>query len=401
MLTDLKLKKIKATGKRFSIADDRTTGLYARVSTTGAITFRARYTADGKRHWIDLGSYPALTIAEARAKAVEIRSTARNGVDPQAQRKAARQAEAAERASRLTVTDLIEEFVERRIKITRTPSSAPGILRQLHFDVSPVLGTRDIRTITKRDIADLISGMNDRRRELDLPEVKGTQRHIVQLLKQMFAYAVEREYLEHSPAAAIIARNIVPRRQPRERVLSDDEIRSIWDGTFAVTHTVRAALKVLLLTAQRRGSLNEARWEHVDPIKRLWTIPRENMKSGRPHRVHLSDGALEAFDELKALAGPSGWVLPGATSDTPVTERVITRAVARRGVDWTPHDLRRTAATRMNELGTPHRVVEKILDHVLLGVEAVYNHSELLGQQAAGLDLLWEHVHGIVSKVSK
>ena len=171
--------------------------------------------------------------------------------------------------------DLSREKRKTLEAVARTPSSAPGILRQLHFDVSPVLGTRDIRTITKRDIADLISGMNDRRRELDLPEVKGTQRHIVQLLKQMFAYAVEREYLEHSPAAAIIARNIVPRRQPRERVLSDDEIRSIWDGTFAVTHTVRAALKVLLLTAQRRGSLNEARWEqvHADGVARRHSGP--------------------------------------------------------------------------------------------------------------------------------
>jgi integrase len=151
------------------------------------------------------------------------------------------------------------------------------------------------------------------------------------------------------------------------------------------------ALKLLLVTGQRRGELSKARWEHVNLDGALWIIPAANSKNGKEHKVPLSTLAVEHFQRLKTFSGTSDWVLPGVADDAPITERAITKAAERAqeliGIPhWVPHDLRRTAATQIAELGYPPHVVEKVLNHTLQGVQAVYNQHDYLAEKRDALE---------------
>ncbi len=201
------------------------------------------------------------------------------------------------------------------------------------------------------------------------------------------------------------------------------QIKDFWlkIEQFPTYKSIPIALKILLVTAQRRGELAAAEWSHVDlQDKKLWTIPASNSKNGKEHRVPLSQIAIKLFEQLKRLAGKSRFVMPSpqtikpaATpsvpsenpvetssppdSDKHITERAITKAVERHVTKigmthWTPHDLRRTASTQLAKLGVLPHIKEKILNHALPEMMAVYDQHDYMDERRAALQQLADKI---------
>lgn len=200
---------------------------------------------------------------------------------------------------------------------------------------------------------------------------------IFSLIRQMFRFAVDRDIVEADPTIAIRKGRIGGKEIERDRVLNEDEIRALLAST-------EAAVWLALATGCRIGELLRAEWKHVRLDVGEWFIPAENSKNGKPNTIYLSDFALNQFIILRKINGVSQWCFPNRDNSGHVCVKTVTKqlgdrqrgetgpmsgrsshtnALALSGGKWTPHDLRRTAATLMTALGVLPEVAEKCLNH--------------------------------------
>jgi integrase len=199
---------------------------------------------------------------------------------------------------------------------------------------------------------------------------------LLSILKTALRFARDAGYLEASPIEGLSPDLVGGRETSRKRVLTDEEIRRLWRAESQ--HA--PLLRFLLLTGQRIGEAQRARWASVHGDR--WIIPAEHAKNGRAHWVALPRQALEL---LRRLAGGRELVF-GTATDTGV-QAWVRRWCEREEIApaFTPHDLRRTFATRAADLGVLPHIVEKTLNHTLLGVMAVYNHAEYETERAEAM----------------
>jgi integrase len=185
----------------------------------------------------------------------------------------------------------------------------------------------------------------------------------------------------------------------RDRVLSADEIRTVWAAVEKRSTPSAAVVKLLLLTAQRIGEVRTMRWGDVDLDAGWWTIPGAVSKNGLPHRVPLSAPARSVLIALQARAHPSPFVFPARRNDTPlVTIKKLVRLIRdETGVNFTPHDLRRTAASHMTGMGVPRLTVAKLLNHAERDVTAVYDRHSYDPEKRRALDAWGERVDAIAT----
>ena len=270
----------------------------------------------------------------------------------------------------------------------KRPEYAENILNR---DVLPHWGHRDARTIEPREVIALLDGIVDRGSPVQANRVYG-------IVSQMFRYGIHRQIVADTPVKLLYRPG--GREKPRQRTLSDEELRIIVQDpqqAFRLERTGYIAM-ALLLTGQRRGDLASAQWKDVDFAKRLWRIPAENAKNNREHLVPLSDFAIEQFKGLKRLANRSPFVVPGADGSAPIDPKLMTRSIARclarlkrRGVEpFTLHDLRRTCRTGLARLGIRPDIAERVLNHSVGRLIRVYDTYTYLDERREALDK-WAH----------
>lgn len=388
-LTDRLIKTAKATGKDEFLNDGA--GLYLRVAPTGAKTWLYRYKKDNKiTKWVDLGQYPAKSLSVARVEAASIKQLRREGIDPidernrlEALRQSAIEKESAEAAAiqaRATVHAFFERWMRTEITPKRKDQGAE-VRRFFEKDVLPQLGSMPVEDVQKRHIFQIIEaiklrGGNGRMASQGLAN-----------LRQMFRYAVETDILKFDPTASI-RKDRLHQANERERVLSAEEIQLLVRKLPAakIGQQGELALFAVLSTCCRIGELLKTELTDIDFNSRTWRIPALNSKNGKEHRVFLSDFALNLFTVLAKRAGDLGskWLFPATNKDGHLYEKSLSKQVGDRQrpglppmtgrtklVDalvlpnghWTPHDLRRTGATIMGELGISSDVIERCLNH--------------------------------------
>jgi integrase len=162
------------------------------------------------------------------------------------------------------------------------------------------------------------------------------------------------------------------------------------------------SFKLRLITAQRGVEVLMMRWEEIEGD--WWTIPAEVAKNGRSHRVPLSAPALPLLEELREAAEESRWVFPSPKGgDRPIgyVQKAAEKLVMDTGVEFVPHDLRRTAASHMTSMGVPRLVVSKILNHVESGVTAIYDRHSYDAEKREALARWGERLESILSKATK
>jgi len=378
-LTDLSLKNLKAKAERYEVWEEGRHGFGVRVTPKGHKSFIYMYRFGGKARRLTLGHYPAMSLAEARQAHADARTLLEKGFDPGAKAVSERE----EQRKAPTVADLAQEYLEKWAEVRKRERSIREDKRILDKDVLPAWGTLKALDITRRDVINLLDEIVDRGAPI-------MANRTLAVIRKMFNFAVTRDIVPVSPCVGVQAP--APEQQ-RDRVLTPDEIRALWQSleVAKMAEGTKLALKLQLVTAQRKGEIVSAAWEEIDLLEGWWTIPGEKSKNNLPHRVPLSPLAVELFQAAKFIAGDLPWVFPSPRGGKHITPEAIDHALRRPGSEalgftFVPHDLRRTAASLMTGMGIPRLVVSKILNHVERGITAVYDRHTYDGEKRQALE---------------
>jgi integrase len=367
--TDKYIAGLKSKEKDYRVREGH--GFAIRVLPSGVKRFEYIYSVDGKRRILHLGNYPAVTLAEAREKYLEAAQKTAKGVDPQNELQVLDDAPTVAGLANLYLKHIEGHLVAR---------SVAHQTRSITRDVLPVIGNVRVADIRRRDAIHLIESIAKR--------APGQARNVLLHARTMFTYAVHRELIEYNPFSGVGA--AVPKAAPRsrERVLEQAEIQKVleclWQG--AETSFVRRAILLVLVTGQRPGevvgmhsreiSLGEGK-PHCAECRRCgwWTIPKERSKNGRENRVYLTPLALELIVPLKGYFFPAGRGASGPLLTNTLAHHISSVLYPKYfGFErWTPHDLRRTAATGLAALGCTDEIIDAIQNHKKKGVVATYN----------------------------
>jgi integrase len=343
-LTDTRLRTLKPPkGKADCLVADGN-GLYIRVRSSRSAFSRTwqfrRKEPDGLAITM-LGTYPDVSIKEARLKAAEL-ATKRKQYSPK-------------------VEDAAEQWLSERVD--HTHRKADQVRGYVDRAIIPELGSSRVRDVSPADIADVIRRYRDRVAKLARARTGGrpAARALLAAFKGLFGYCVANGWISVSPAGQLTSAVTGAPPQSRDRVLSDDEIR------FVMTTDIKPGpvLRFLLATGLRLGEAYNG-----DRESQYWVVPPGFSKNKREHRVWLSEVALAQLE-----AHP--WESP---------REAVQNWLTLNGDGWTAHDLRRTFATRNNDQGVPPYIVEKMLNHTFDGMMAVYNRASYEGERREALE---------------
>ena len=392
--TDAKIRALKPKSSRYEVWEGGRNGFGIRISPHGRKSWVFMYWFEGTQKRMTFGVYPEMTLEKAHSAHAKAREQLIKGIDPS---ELLIQSNIAHRGSP-TVSQLVNEYIEKWAKPRKRTWEEDA--RMLSKDVIPHLGKRKAKDIKRRDIVLLIDEIVDRGSPI-------TANRTLRIIKKMFSFAVKRGVLDASPCVEI---DPPAKENQRERVLTEEEIKMFWLGLdkAKMSDATRLVLRLLLITAQRKGEVSQAEWSEIDLKNKWWTIPKERSKNERIHRVPLSPMAIDIFKQAKTLSGGSRWVFP-SSKGLPVTPRSISRAIRNNSeqsngnrkhtppygdffkIDhFVPHDLRRTATSMMTSLGISEFDVSKVLNHAVQSVtNKHYNHYSYDKEKQKALGV-WE-----------
>jgi integrase len=363
------------------VSDGR--GLSLDILPSGKMAWLYRYSLQGERGKVTLGGYPDLTLRKAREKRDELAAQVASGKSPAMEEKQRR----AGRSTNPTTREFGEGFYKEQV--LRRWKDPKAIRRYLDNEIFPTLGEKVLRDVNALDVQALVY------RKRDNGQVQAAMQ-LRNVIKQMFAYAIETQLVTVNPAVMVATRYIGKARK-RSRVLTQSEIRLYLRTIYQsnIRRQFKLALHIILLTLSRKSELLLARWEHVNFEAGEWLIPEENAKGGKPHVAAM-------FLELKTLAGDSELVMPGRGSlRRPFATNALNKALEGLTFEMDPltiHDLRRTGATLLTENGFNRDVIEKALSHEAGGIRAVYIVAEYADQRKKMLQWWGDYVEGIVNE---
>lgn len=368
-LTDAGVRTLRPMSKRYEVWYGG--GFGVRVTPRGAKTWVYLYRYGGRSRRMSFGKYPRVSVADAGVRLAQAKKVLAEGRDPGAALVASRMAE----RQADTIADLSDEYLERYARPRKR--TAPEDERILNKDVIPYWGRRKARDITRRDVVLLLDRIVDR-------GAPGQATRTLAVISRMFSWAVSREALATNPAWRI------PKPAPpgiRDRVLSDFEIKALWDALEQVGPLSRLALRLQLVTAQRIGEIVGLRRSELNLDGLTWSLPAERSKNKRPHRIPISNLGMIIIEQAGAVRWASesheasAWVFRSRRKadmhlHVATAQRALKTAALAAGLhDVRSHDLRRTAATQMAALGVAPSIIGRVLNHVQSSVtERHYSH---------------------------
>lgn len=342
-LSEIKIRTAKPKEKPYKISD--IDGLYLLVTENGGKWWRFKYRFEGKEKLLSLGTYPEISLADARQRRDETRKQVAKGIDPGAVRKAQKQAETEETET----FEVIAREWHTKFTQTWTPGHAATTMGRLERDIFPWIGKRPIKAIEAPELLAVL-------RRIESRGALESAHRIRTIAGQVFRYAVATGRAERDPAAAL--RGALP--QPGEKhlaAITDPKevaplLRAIdgYQGHFVV----KCALRLAPLFFVRPGELRNAEWAEVDLDEAVWSIPAHKMKMKQAHIVPLSKQAIQILTELKELTGSSRYVFPsGRSFARPMSNNAILAALRRMGYEketMTGHGFRAMARTILDEV---------------------------------------------------
>jgi integrase len=376
-LTDTKLRQLKDVAKSKKHSDGR--GLYLHQTPDGGKRWRFKYRFEGKEKLLALGTYPDVSLADARDRLSDARSQLAKGIDPSA----ARQAAKTERREKLGNT--FRSFAERWFEqgSTKWAESTKSKIRfYLDRDLLPKLGDMPIADIRRPALIETLRSIEER----DAIDVAKKCRS---WLLGIFRYAVVSGVIEQNPATDLhIVAKAAPQRRGHPHVTMSELpsfLRAL--AAYGGDPATRYGLELLTLTAVRPGELRAAQWSEFDLDAGVWSIPAERMKMRRAHVVPLPVQAVAALRALLPLTGSGALVFPSRDSKKrPISDNTWNAAIARLGYKGrqTGHGFRHLVSTALNERGFNRDWIERQLSH---GdddsIRGIYNAAQYLEQRRA------------------
>lgn len=388
-LTAAAVDKLRANrAKRREIPDAQAPGLHLIIQPSGKKSWAVRYRFGGSPRKLTLGGYPAISLKDAREQAAAARDAVDRGVDPIEEQRRAKSAAGAD-------LDLFEnvaaEFLKRNTRAAPAWKAEMG--RLLEREVFPQWRGKRIGEIAKRDVIRLLDRLLDR-------GVGVMANRVFAVIRRIFNWAVERDIIAASPCAGLKA---PIEETARDRVLSDDELRTVWKAADGFGYPFGPIIQLLILTGQRRSEVGQATWSEIDLKERLWRIPGSRTKNGVPHDVALSDQAIAVLESLPRIAGKAGYLFT-TTGETPASgfsraKDRLDEKLPEGTADWRLHDIRRTVASGMARLGIALPAIEKVLNHTsgsFAGIVAVYQRHEFADEKRRALEAWGRFVETLV-----
>jgi integrase len=374
-LTDTALRKVKPAAKTVKLFDGA--GMYLEVSPKGGQWWRLKYRFAGKEKRISLGTYPEVSLKEARNRRDEARKLLAAGTDPSQDRKATKVAQAGRAAN--TFEAIAREWYEKRTA-GWAPSHSVRLMRLFERDVFPWLGSRPIAEIGPPDLLAVLRRIEDRK-------AVDTAHRALGHCGQVFRYAVASSRAQSDPSRDLRGALSPAEGKHLAAVTKPDELGDLlraldgYDGTPAVA----AALRLAPLLFVRPGELRTAEWADIDMDKAEWSFTTSKTKT--PHVVPLAPQALLILKGLHSFTGRSRYVFPSFRSNTrPMSENAVLAALRRIGIDKTVasgHGFRATARTLLDEvLGFRPDWIEAQLAHAVRDPNGrAYNRTSFLPER--------------------
>lgn len=404
-LTALAVEKFPPAppGKRVEHFDALLPGFGLRVTDSGKKSWVLMTRFEGKQARLTVGSYPALDLQNARKTAREWLQQLARGQDPRAEKRAAKQAAFAAPAPEVdTLRKAVAAFERLHISKLR-PRSQFEARRPLDRLVER-WGDRALSDIRKHEIREHLADM------VEAGHPVAANRALA-AVRSFFNWCVNNDRLESSPAQGIKPPG--GDETSRDRVLSDAEIKVLWEAFGQAAYPFGMLCRLLLVTGQRREECAALTWAEIDFDTRLWTIPATRTKGARLHEVPLSPLALEILESIPRI----GEYVFTTTGDTRVSgfskakihiDTLTTKVTAGNGkpplAAWRMHDLRRTCASGMAQAGMPPHVLSRILNHSPgkdEGVTAIYNRHGYQTEKRAALDTWARKLESLISPTEK
>lgn len=381
MFTDRYIRNLKPEGKIKDIGEKNGFGVRVRLDGTKVFFYRYNSPVTIARRFIVLGEYPELSLENARIKYHTAYKSVKAGIDPL---EVALHAQA-ERNAAPTIKELVADYLKRHAEVNK--KSWLEDKRILEKEVLPLWQHRKAEDIRKRDIITLLDKILDR-------GVPGIANNTFKIIRMMFNWAVKKDILQISPSSGI---DMPAPLNVRDRALTADEVKMVWaaleDPSTSMICEIRQALKLILVTAQRPGEVIGLHTNEIDGD--WWLIPAERSKNGKAHRVFLTPLAksiinqciteVKRIREIPADTEYKGFVFPcpHRAKKKSIERHALSKALNRNESEdklttlgvaiFTPHDLRRTAATFMAEQGEMDEVIDAILNHAKQDIIRVYN----------------------------
>jgi integrase len=444
ILTDAAVRKYRGGKTRREIRDGGAQGLFLIVQPSGAKSWALRYRRpDGRPSKLTLGPVDfsgkepggepvfgtPLSLASARALAAEQHRQRKRGIDVAARHLSEKRQKA--QASQLAAANTFATLARVHIDEHARPHTRRwrDTARLLGFAYpndggEPIMIKRGLadrwrnRGVASVDGGDLY-GVIDETRRIGVPGLarrrKGASdtraRAMGAALSKLFSWLVEHRKIALNPAVGMYKPKAP---QARDRVLSEAEIAWFWLGCDTLGEPFASLLKLLLLTGCRRGEVAGMMYGELSEDGTIWTIPGARTKNGRQHVIYLPPLARDIIDAVSRVEGKAGYLFT-TTGKSPVSgwskikrrldAAMLAVARAERGPDaavreWRLHDLRRTCATEMAELGIPPHIIEVVLNHISghkAGVAGVYNRAEHTAERKAALEIWATHVEALVA----
>ncbi len=375
-LTNVQVKNAKPKDKSYKMADER--GLYLLVNPNGSKLWKMKYRYVGREKKLSFGSYPDVSLAQAREMRDDARSKLAKDIDPGVLKNSLKRSKqiAAENSFEIIAREWHAKFTPKWTK-----EHGERILIRLEQNIFPWVGKRPIIEITAPELFSAL-------RRVEARGAIETAHRISQVCGQVFRYAIVTGRAERDPSADLRGA-LAPVKQKHHASITDPlkvgkllQAINAYEGFFVT----KCALQLAPLFFVRPGELRHAEWSEFDLEKAEWRIPAEKMKMREQHIVPLSTQAITLLQELKAFTGHSKYVFPSVrSSKRPMSENTVLGALRRLGYttdEMTGHGFRSMASTLLNEQGWNRDAIERQLAHAERNnIRAAYNYAEYLPER--------------------
>jgi integrase len=358
-------------------------GFGVKVTPKGRKVFLVLYRTGGagsKLRKYTIGPYGRVTLHQARVAAQKVFAAKLEGRDPATEKREAKRRVVAD-----GVQELLEAFITQHVSQNRSGGETSRLLRR---EVGKTWAGRSIHEITKRDVVEVISAIEQR-------GAPSAANKALKSIKTFLRWCVGRAVLDRSPAEGV---PLPAKEVARDRVLNDQELAQIIIAARKMDGPYGGIVELLALTGQRREEVAGMKWCELNLAQRVWTLPKTRTKNAKEHVIHLSEQSMAALKRT-AVRGPFVFSILG-------TKPFQEFSQAKREIDelcgvtgWRLHDLRRTCVSGIARLGIAPHVADKILNHqagTISGVAAVYQRHEFLSERRQALDLWGAHVGEIL-----
>ena len=417
-LTDRGLKALKAApaGKRYFVWDAIQPHLGVRVTDRGHKSFLVvrRRPGDPQPIYHVIGSYPSVSLGDARQATPDVLGAIEKGVHPREIERERLREEA--RRRRDTFGVVAEEFIKRHVSHLRSARATEALIRRELLGQRLVSGEwisdqtrathwreRPVTDIARRDVIEIVEAIIDR-------GTRHQARKVFAAVQKLFNWAIHRDTygLDQSPCTRIKAADLVGVTGARTRVLNDEELRFVWQAAEKIAYPFGSLVQVLLLTGQRLREISDARWDEINLDDATLTVPAARMKGKVGHSVPLTPAVVSILKPVPRFEG-GVFVFSTTAGQRPVSgfskaktsvDRAIANALAetrQKPTDkpdelpaWTIHDLRRTVRTRLSSLSVLPLVAELVIGHKQAGIHAVYDLHRYDAEKREAL-LRWEN----------